>query len=68
MNGHIAKPVKLQDITLALKDSNNDLKIGEIKQSDSHDYPIPQSSEPLNTDLGLSYLNGNKKTLSRITH
>ncbi|PLX70009.1 MAG: hypothetical protein C0603_03465 [Denitrovibrio sp.] len=62
MSGHIAKPVKIQDITQAINDCIGKTPIASIEQSsEKEDYTLPDPSEYLDTDLGLSYLNGNKK-------
>ncbi|ADD68495.1 integral membrane sensor hybrid histidine kinase [Denitrovibrio acetiphilus DSM 12809] len=59
MNGHIAKPVKLQDITMALRDCA--IKTPSPEHTKPNEIDIPAGDELLNTEEALSNLNGNKK-------
>lgn len=64
MNGHIAKPVKLQDITMAIRDCTDaDIGAGRVQWENAE---IPPKSSELDTELALSYLNGNRKLYSEL--
>lgn len=63
MDGHIAKPVKIRDLTNAIKDlSKGHSSVTSAPEAD--DVLIPPSDEIMNTELALSNLNGNKKLYS----
>lgn len=59
MNGHIAKPVKLQDITMALQDCMGSYLTQ--KQAAEASVTLPENDGILNTELAVSYLNGNRR-------
>ena len=61
MNGHIAKPVKLQDITLAIRDCTGQKMHDSLTVNSDAEIILPEASEELNAELAVSYLNGNKK-------
>jgi len=60
MNGHIAKPVKIHDITLAIKDCSNKQTLNTNSEAAQDNTLVPESDEVLNTDAAISYLNGSK--------
>lgn len=67
MNGHIAKPVKLQDLSLALRDCCPQLANKDIHQSNSINPEIlPEGDDVLNTEFALSNLNGNCRLYSEL--
>jgi len=59
MNGHISKPVKLQDITMALRDSA--LEVKRVVDQGNIEVTLPDSDDIINVELALGNLNGNKK-------
>lgn len=59
MNGHISKPIKLQDLTMALRDSA--LEVKKVIDQGNMDITLPESDDIINVELALTNLNSNKK-------
>ncbi|MGD9809369.1 MAG: cache domain-containing protein [Deferribacterales bacterium] len=59
MNGHISKPVKLQDITMALRDSA--LEVKKVVDQGDIEVTLPESDDIINVEQALGNLNANKK-------
>jgi signal transduction histidine kinase/DNA-binding response OmpR family regulator len=59
MNGHLSKPLKLQDLTAAINECVRHRSLSEDKNN--KELGLPFSDELIDTETALEYLNGNKR-------